>query len=363
MTPKTNKKPDTPQNTGTNKWAAVAGDRTTEEQAWDDRVLQHVAAPHFMQSSLWARTKVACHWPATRVSAETPSGAFPLQLMYRSLPVVGKLYYAPEVTGVNADNLPSITKQLRAQIQDGLAVKMELYQPYSDELIAAFEKNGWQRANSVQPRDTVVVDLSGSIDEVFGRMKKRARYEVRSAEKNGVVIERVNPTPENLAQLTTMIATTAKRTGAFFRSADYTNRYWRAFADNNFGSLYFAKHGKILLAATYVIRFGKTAWYKDSGSIREGGQLMAPRLMLWQIMKDLHADGVTKFDLSGIPAPEEAETSHMKGLFVFKTGFTNETTRFMPAMELPLSSRYPLWAKLEPHILHAYAGFTKDFWY
>ena len=160
-----------------------------------------------------------------------------------------------------------------------------------------------------------------------------------------------------------MIAATAKRTGAFFRDAEYTSRYWKAFADNNLGSLYFAKLGDELLAAAYVIRFGNTAWYKDSGSIRQGGQVMAPRLMLWHIIKDLHQQGVTAYDLSGIPAPEEAETSHMKGLYVFKTGFTNNTTRFMPAMELPLSNRYRLWPKLERHFLRLYAGFTKDFWY
>ena len=90
---------------------------------------------------------------------------------------------------------------------------------------------------------------------------------------------------------------------------------------------------------------------------------MAPRLLQWEIIKDLRHQGVTKYDFSGVPSPEEAAASHMKGLYVFKTGFSNDLTAYMPALELPLGPLYKLWPKAEPQFLRLYSGFKKDFWY
>lgn len=245
----------------------------------------------------------------------------------------------------------------------GLVFKLELYQPYSEELINAFKQCGWVTANSVQHRNTVLVDLNGTNEELLARIKKRARYEVRLAQRSGVRIERRPVTQEGLDLLATLMNITAKRSGAFFRKNTYTNRYWKSFAKTNQGHLYFAWHDLDLLASAYVVTYGENAWYKDGGSVRQKANLMGPRLLQWEIMTDLQAAGVTQYDLCGIPAEEDLSTSSMKGLYTFKTGFAKETVQFMPAMELPFGHRYPMWPKSERQFLRLYSGFTKDFWY
>ncbi len=336
---------------------------TQDDQKWDDAVTSGSSSPHYMQSSTWGKTKGGSAWPITHLHVEHGKGTYPLQVFSRSVPGLGKLHYAPEAAAIEPAFVPELTKHIKSSYRRGLAIKFELYQPHNNKLIAAFKAAGWRAGNSVQPRTTVIVNLKGTPDELFASYKKRARYEMRVGERNGVRVEKAAPTRENFDKLSTLIRTTGQRSGAFFRSEAYFHNYWQAFTAANQGRLYFAWHEKDLLAGAFIIEYGKTAWYKDGGSVREKSELMASRYLQWHIMRDMQAKGLLFYDLSGIPAKHEAEQSSMKGLYVFKTGFSDETTTLMPAMELPLGRRYPLWPRSETQFLRAYSGFKHDFWY
>ncbi len=343
--------------------AITAQEYTPDEQSWDNLLLDQGGTPHYMQSSAWGESKAHSQWPVSRLVVHLNDRVLPIQVFSRTVPGLGRLHYAPEVSGITKASIPAVTTQILSQYNKGMVFKLELYQPYDDDLIEAFQKNGWLRANSVQHRDTVIVDLSGSEEDLFARLKKRARYEVRVAQRNNVRVEKVEINQDRLNLLAELMGITAKRSGAFFRKDTYTNKYWHAFARRNQGSLYFAWHDMDLLAGAYVASYGKNAWYKDGGSVRHKSNLMGPRYLQWEIMRDLQSQAVKQYDLSGIPATEDVEKSSMKGLYVFKTGFSNESVKLMPAMELPLSKRHQLWPKAEQHFLRLYSGFRKDFWY
>ena len=342
--------------------AITAQEYTAEEKAWDESVLSLGGTPHYMQSSAWGQSKARSQWPVSRLVVDVGTHKLPVQVFSRTVPGFGRLHYAPEVSSVTKNTIPSLTNEIQNNYK-GMAFKLELYQPYDEDLIEAFQKNGWARANSVQHRTSVIIDLSGTEEELFTSMKKRARYEVRVAQRNNVRVEKVDITQDRLNILAELMGITAKRSGAFFRKDTYTNRYWHSFNNAGLGSLYFAWHDMDLLAGAYVVNYGPTAWYKDGGSVRHKSNLMGPRYLQWEIMRDLQSQGVKQYDLSGIPAAEDVEKSSMKGLYVFKTGFSNESVKFMPAMELPLSKRHQLWPKAEQHFLRLYSGFRKDFWY
>lgn len=342
--------------------AITAQEYTEEEKAWDEAVLSLGGTPHYMQSSAWGQSKARSQWPVSRLAVGVHNQKLPVQVFSRSVPGFGRLHYAPEVSSVTKNTIPSLTNEIQNNYK-GMAFKLELYQQYDENLIEAFQKNGWVRANSVQHRTSVIINLNGTEEELFASMKKRARYEVRVAERNKVRVEKVEITQKRLNILAELMGITAKRSGAFFRKDSYTNRYWHSFNNAGLGSLYFAWHDMDLLAGAYVVNYGPTAWYKDGGSVRHKSNLMGPRYLQWEIMRDLQSQGLKYYDLSGIPATEDVEKSSMKGLYVFKTGFSNESVKFMPAMELPLSKRHQLWPKAEHHFLRLYSGFRKDFWY
>lgn len=338
-------------------------ENNNEDKMWDELLLSSTEFPHYMQSSGWGESKSHSDWPASRCVVETKSGQLPIQVFSRTVPGLGRIHYAPEVSGITTNNIAALTMKVRAEYGKGLAFKLEMFEPYSEELLKAFLKNGWVKANSVQHRTTVIVDLTGTEEEVFGRIKKRARYEVRVAQKHGVVVKKVDPNTENFNKLDNLMGITAQRTGAYFRKSEYANKYWRSFTARGQSNLYFAYYNTQVVAAAYVVILGKTAWYKDGGSVRLDNDVFAPRVIQWEIMKDLRAKCIEQYDLSGIPAPSEVETSSLRGLFTFKTGFSSNITHMMPAVELPLSKRYKLWPKAEHQFLRLYSGLKKDFWY
>lgn len=334
-----------------------------EIQDWDKLVLGLGTAAHYMQSSAWGQSKSLSLWPVSRVVVNSKNVTLPVQVFSRTVPGLGRLHYAPEVAGVDKGIISALTEEVSKQYSKGLAFKIELYQPYSEDIISAFEANGWVRGNSVQYRNTVIVDLSGTEKDLFTRMKRRARYEVGLAQRSGVKVEKAEVNQKSLNTLASLMDLTAKRSGAFFRKPSYSNKYWHAFNKYNQGSIYFARHDNDLLAGAFVITFGKCAWYKDGGSDRKKSNLMAPRFLQWEIMRNLQSQDLKQYDLSGIPAVEDLETSSLKGLYTFKTGFSNQTVRLMPAMELPFGKRYTLWPKAEHQFLRLYSGLKKDFWY
>lgn len=342
----------------------TAADDASRRSDWDRAVLAGQGDAHFMQSDAWAATKTGSPWRLSRLRARQAGSPLPVQLFSRSVPGIGALLHAPRVTGVQADAVPALTDALRGTADRRVfAVKLEFFQHDDDELLHTLLDNGWMRTRASQYRHAVAVDLTGTEEEVFARFKKRARYEIRAAERGGVTVERVPLTRENVDTMVGLVTVTKDRSGAFFRDRDYLTTAWSAFAERGQGSLYFASHEGEVLAGAFALTYGATAWYKDGGSVRSKPKLMAPRYLQWEIMRDLRAQGVTRYELGNIPAPDAVETSSAAGLFRFKTGFADETVQYLPAVELPLRRTQGLWHTQEHRFLGAYSRVRHDYWY
>ena len=202
---------------------------------------------------------------------------------------------------------------------------METFQSEDPTLIAAFERNGWVPAASSQYQHAVAVDLSGTLDEVAARFKKRARNSYRAAEnKFGVTVEKVRDDARERGRDAPPHRRDEERSGGYFRHPEYFQRIWDVYKTVGQGHFYVAHYEGEVQSMAFVIRFGDTAWYKDAGCIRENAKIFAPYLMQWKIMQDLHADGVTLYELANIPDPAEWETSDIRGLYTFKTAWAQE---------------------------------------
>ena len=347
---------------------------------WDSRVLAAQPGAHFMQSDAWATLKAGTAWTpsrleiafpsATATSASAPSGSatkvsatFPVQAFSRKVTPLGTLRHLPRVTGVTTEHVAGLTAAAESSPKGTLAMKLEFFQPIDTDLVASFKDAGWVACKASQYRHAVVIDTSGTEESLLAGFKKRARYEVRLAERSGVTVQAAEPTEANMHRLLTLIRETADRTGAFFRNDEYLLKSWRAFAARGQGFVYLAEHEGDLVAGAFVMTFGTVGWYKDGGSTREKDKLGGARYLQFCIMRDLQARGITSYDLGVIPPPAEAENSAMKGLFTFKTSFSEETTTFMPALQYHLGRGYNLWHKYEGKYLGAYSRLKHDYWY
>ena len=92
-------------------------------------------------------------------------------------------------------------------------------------------RRGWvYSSDQIQFRNTAMIDLQPTEDEMLARMKQKTRYNVRLAEKKGVTV-RVGTT-EDLPMLYKMYAETSVRDGFVIRDEEYYLTVWKMFMSN-----------------------------------------------------------------------------------------------------------------------------------
>jgi serine/alanine adding enzyme len=326
----------------------------------DSDVLRTQTNPHFMQSDAWGGFKASSAWLPSAIPASSTGIA--LRSYSRDVDGFGTLLHLPRVSGVTAENAGTFTAGVREHQGEAFAVKLELYQPRDENLVAALNAQGWVGARSTQYRYGVTAELSEDPEVAFALLKKRARTEVRQGIARGIVCYRADPTPESIDMLLAMIEEMGERSRSFVRSFDYLRASWNAFFERAQGSLYFAEVEGRIVAGAFVIEFGPNAFYKDAGSYRVESTLPVGRALQWHIIEDLGKRDFKNYDLGNIPHPDEPSES-MNGLLIFKTGFSKDFVEYMPALELPIGPRAEEWRAVEPEVVSAYRAATSDSFY
>ncbi|HEY6800393.1 MAG TPA: peptidoglycan bridge formation glycyltransferase FemA/FemB family protein [Agromyces sp.] len=328
---------------------------------WDDRILAAHTSPHFMQSSTWQAIRTGGAWTVHRSDLGTDRD-YPVLVFERDAEGFGTLQHLPRVSGLAPDDVAGLTERIRAERGAAFATKVEVHQPRDEALVAAFASNGWLPTRASQYRHTVVVDTATTEEQILAGMKKRARAEIRVAERNGVVVGRAELSDEHRQQMLELVRETEERSGAFFRGADYLERVWRAFVADDRGQLYFAWYEGRVVAGAFVVRYGPNAWYKDGGSLRDQPQLMASRLLQWGIICDLASSGVARYDLGHVPPPAEPDAPG-QGVLVFKSAFARDVLEYMPAFQLSHEDIAEEWRRGESEFIARYLERTGDYWY
>jgi serine/alanine adding enzyme len=328
---------------------------------WDDRVLAAHTFPHFMQSSTWETIRSRGPWRASRQELGTDRD-YPALAFERDAEGFGTLQHLPRVSGLAPSDIAPLTERIRAERGRAFATKIEIHQLRDETLIAALESSGWLPTRASQYRHTVVVEVAKSEEEILAGMKKRARNEIRVAERNGVIVGRAELSDENRQHMIELVRETEERSGAFFRGSDYLERVWKAFVADGRGQLYFAWHDGRVVAGAFVVHYGTNAWYKDGGSLRDQPHLMASRLLQWGIICDLAASGIERYDLGHVPPPDEPEAPG-QGVLIFKSAFARDVLEYMPAFQLSHEQQAEEWRRGENAFIARYLERTGDYWY
>ena len=95
-------------------------------------------------------------------------------------------------------------------------------------VMSELKRRGWRfSSDQIQFKNTVLIDLSASEDEMLARMKQKTRYNIRLAEKKGVTV-RIG-TQADLPMLYKMYAETSVRDGFVIRNEEYYQTVWQTF--------------------------------------------------------------------------------------------------------------------------------------
>ena len=180
---------------------------------------------------------------------------------------------------------------------------------------------------------TFWLDLTKSEEELLAAMHPKARYNLRLAEKHGVIVEEDN-SDAAFEKFWTLTDQTAKRQGFYAHDKRYFELMWETLK-TKIAHLFVAKYQGEILAAWIIFKYDNKIYYPYGASSDQHRELQAPSLMLWKTAIGGKSHGCKVYDLWGV---EEG-----KGFTDFKAKFGPKTVEFVGTYDLII--RPPLyWA-------------------
>lgn len=199
----------------------------------------------------------------------------------------------------------------------------------------------------MQPKEILIVGISGSEEDLLAGMKQKTRYNVRLAEKKGVTVF-ASREEKYIEEFLRLVKVTAQRDKITAHPENYYRKMFEAIPQDVL-KLYVAEYQGKIIAANLVLFFGRTATYLHGASDNIHREVMAPYLLQWQAMLDAKKAGYTQYDLGGVKTGD-ARGKSWEGISRFKTGFAPdiEPTRFPGCYDIIIKpGRYNLYRTLQ----------------
>jgi lipid II:glycine glycyltransferase (peptidoglycan interpeptide bridge formation enzyme) len=214
--------------------------------------------------------------------------------------------------------------------------------------------------HTIQPPRTIVLDLTGTEDQVLSRMKQKTRYNVRLSEKKGITL-RIG-VQNDFPMLYKMYAETSVRDGFVIRDEGYYRAVWERFMHANVPTFersnlptcepLIAEVDTEPVAAIFVFYFARRAYYVYGMSRSAHREKMPTYLLQWEAMKRARAKGCTAYDLWGAPEVFD-ETDSLWGVYRFKEGLGGQVVRTLGAWDYaPSSLWYKIYSDVMPRVLN-----------
>ena len=344
-----------------------------DPQTWD-QALRRLPNPHALQSWAWGDFKARHGWQATRLLFEQDgrpvAAGSVLQRQLPRLPL--SILYVPKGPVLDWQDpdralyvlgaLEHLARQRRAIL---LKIDPDVYypedpdqedqyaavRPYNaPEIARTLERRGWRFSDDqIQFRNTVLLDLRPSEEDLLAQMKQKTRYNVRLASRRGVTIREGDR--NDLGLFYRLYAETSQRDGFLIRPAAYYHDAWETFLSAGAAKLFLAEFQDEVLAGLLIFTFGPTAWYMYGASSDRYRKHMPNQLLQWEAMRQAKAAGCLLYDLWGAPDQLD-ETDPMWGVVRFKLGLGGYLVRGLGAWDYPASRvGYWFYTVIMPHYL------------
>ncbi len=204
-------------------------------------------------------------------------------------------------------------------------------------------------SHDMQPRETFVVDLTPTEEELLAVMKPKVRYNIGVAKKRGVSVV-MSTDAKYVEAFIRLVTRTADRKGITPHPKAYYEAMCETLLGEN-GKIFAAEKEGTIVSANLVVFHGDTATYLHGGSDDAYRADMAPFLLQWEAMREAKRCGCTRYDFGGVNMGElEAGEGKWFGITRFKTGFSPSTsaTVFPGAYDIVLSPlRYAVYGMMQ----------------
>ena len=256
--------------------------------------------------------------------------------------------------------------------QKAIFIKIEPNAQKSEVRSTKFETLGLTKGKPLFTKYTSVIDLTRSEEEIFKSFKPKTRYNIRLAEKHGIVIKEDN-SDKAFEEYLNLLFETTRRQGFYAHNKEFHRRQWQILQPAGISHLLAATYGAPqsgaesreasakwdkgqILAAFLLFVFNQVLYYPYGASTREHKELMAPTLLMWEAIKFGKSRGCKSFDLWGDLEPNPPPNHPYFGFHRFKEGFSPKLVEFVGSYDLVINPTlykiYQLTDKIRWGILH-----------
>ena len=309
--------------------------------AWD-HFLETMPDAGFMQSSLWAKFRARIGYEYFAVTLKDGDAIVGGALVGKWSHGPGRcFYYIQDGPVLPADDAGA------AQVFDAVLASAARHAAAEDETVSHLRiEPRWQRLpefvrgfdapafgdNFAEPRNTLCIDLRPSREDILARMKPKGRYNVRVAQRHGVVVVEDN-SAQGLVDFLRIQRRTSTRQGIDTKPPSYFRNLIAEMAPQRKVSLFFAEYRGRRLAAALVVYFGRRATYFFGGSLALQRRVMAPYLLHFEIMLKAKSEGLEWYDFWGV-GPENEPEHPWHDISTFKRKFGGVEVSLVPTLDL-----------------------------
>lgn len=358
--------------------------RAPDDEFWN-RVLSSIPNSHILQTSHWAKVKSRVGWKANYLIWKDPEGIVQAaaMLLLKEIPIFSRIFrtcimYIPRGPILDwtdhfigkqiLNDLIVFARKNKAiflKIDPDITIGLNLPESKDFESVdngqyylEQLEKSGWQYSqDQVQFKNTVIMHLLLSEDDLLSRMKQKTRYNIMLAKRKGVTIRRGSLA--DFPGLYRMYAQTALRDGFIIRDEAYYLYVWNLLYEAGMAVPLIAEVDGKPVSAIILFMFAKKAYYFYGMSTGEHRDKMPNHLLQWEAILFAKSQGCLVYDFWGAPEKYNEEDA-MWGVYRFKEGFNGEILSGIGAWDFILNrTLYTVYTQFIPAILNVMRQFGR----
>ncbi len=260
-------------------------------------------------------------------------------IILHELPWGFSYLYCPQPNAISPQFAETIKKQTSA---NAIFLKIDPL----DEFKIQNSKFKIRISNNLQPRETVILDLTGSEAEIMATMHEKTRYNIRLSERKGVMV-RSGAGEKDFEAFLSLLQETASRDRFHLHEKEYYRHLLNLRSPEFSNELFFAEYKGEAVAAL-MANFYKpsgTAVYMHGASSRVHSEVMAPYALHWHVIREARRRGLLFYDLWGI------DLAAWPGLTRFKKGFGGEIVERPETVDVVYR---PFWYALYRRARHVF---------
>ena len=317
-----------------------------EKEKWDDFVK---VSPNssLLQSWFWGEFQKSLKKKIWKLAVKNKEWLALALLIKHKLPFNKSYLYCPRGPLVKSlklriENLKLLFKKIEEIAQRENSIFLRIDPAVQINQWTNLEKFGFLKAKKeIQPKDTLILDITKSENELLSQMHYKTRYNLRLAERKGVKIRKTTNLKE-IDVFWNLLCETTKREKFKSHPKEYYKKQLEVLGKEGLIRLFLAQYKNKVIAASLVSFFGKRATYLHGASLYQYRKVMAPHLLQWKAILEAKKQNCQFYDFWGI-APLGREDHPWSGITRFKKGFGGKEVHYLGAWDLVYQ---PFWYRI-----------------